>query len=49
MLVSRSLFLWRHFEIISILLFNKVSGSPQMMENFLDIGEKMYEIVFLEC
>ena len=31
---NKNLFLWRHFKIISVLLFSKVSGSAQMMETF---------------
>ena len=33
-LTNKILFLWRHLEISSVLLFRKVSGSAQMMENF---------------
>ena len=35
-LAKKNLFLWRHLEISSVLLFNKVSGSAQMMETFSD-------------
>ena len=35
-LANKNLFLRRHLEISSVLLFNKVSGSAQMMETFLD-------------
>ena len=35
-LASKKTFLWQHLEISSVLLFNKVSGSAQMMEAFSD-------------
>ena len=35
-LANKNLFLWQHWEINSILLFSKVSGSAQMIETFPD-------------
>ena len=37
-LANKNLFLWRHLEISSVLLFSKVSGSAQMMETLNHIG-----------